>query len=211
MKSLYSIKLVMLTLIFAGFNWHLSGQTTSYTTVGTFTYTVPLGVTAVGIDMAGGQGGNSYNNYAGGKGGRIQCTLAVSSGMTLSIYVGGVGGNNISTSCCNLVNGGANGAGGAGSGGNSGYGGGAGGGSSDIRIGGSGLGNRVCVAAGGGGADWLCSDAGGAGGGTTGGNGTECSSYNTYASGAGATQTSGGAASTDGGAGAEPWAQEVTV
>src|SRR4051812_14841482 len=83
-------------------------QTTTYSTPGTYIYTVPNGVTAVSVDVKGARGGFGYTTYAGGKGGRVQATLAVSSGMLLNVYVGGIGGN----ACyCGTPAGGVNGSG----------------------------------------------------------------------------------------------------
>ena len=56
--------------------------------MGTYTYTVPTGVTQLGIDMAGAACGDSYNhNGKGGQGGRVLCNLTVSGGQVLNIYV----------------------------------------------------------------------------------------------------------------------------
>ena len=90
------------------------------------TYTVPSGCTAVGIDMAGAQGGGTSTGSVGGKGGRVQASLAVSPSQVLNIYVGQVGtvGNSSST----VKNGGFNGASGACAQGGNGYGYGGGGG-----------------------------------------------------------------------------------
>jgi hypothetical protein len=60
-------------------------------------YTVPAGVTAVRIDARGAKGGSSPitggGTYAGGNGGRVQATYAVTSGDVLQILVGGKGGD----------------------------------------------------------------------------------------------------------------------
>jgi len=141
------------------------------------TYTVPVGVTAVGVDVTGSQGGNAGASYgAGGMGGRVQATIAVTSGQQLKIYVGGQGAN-LTGGCCSVTA--AGGVGGA-TGGNSGpyYYGAGGGGSSEIRFGGTGIGNRVIVAGGGGGGgSESCSggEIGGAGGNAVGGTGEYCS------------------------------------
>lgn len=177
---------------------HAQAQTTTYGTVGTYTFTVPSGCTSVLIDMAGAQGGNSFYASPGGKGGRAQGTLSVSPGQNLIVNVGGQG--TTSTSSSGVRAGGANGSGGGAQGGNgNGYGGG-GGGSSDIRVGGSALSNRVIVAAGGGGAGTNCSSStefGGAGGGTSGLGGANCSSsVDACVCGSGGSQSSGGAGAT---------------
>jgi uncharacterized protein YjdB len=157
------------------------------------TYTVPAGVTAISVDIAGGQGGNYPSPFAaGGLGGRAQGTVAVTAGQVIYVYVGQAGTSS---------NGGAGGtnSGGGANGGNGGtsFGGAGGGASSDIRtISGSNfasLNSRLLVGAGGGGGAWDCSgDLGGAGGGLTGGLGTDCGSYYSSCGGPG-TQTAGGA------------------
>src|SRR5439155_9862323 len=103
----------------------------------------------------------------GGKGGRVQTTLAVTPGETLVIYVGGRGGHltGPNTAGPGRFNGG-----GAGGIDNVDFNGPAagGGGASDVRQGGDDLGHRVVAAGAGGGAE-CCEDAnGGDGGGTTG-------------------------------------------
>lgn len=123
-----------------------STQTVSYNyTGGVQTFIVPAGVTSLQLDVYGAQGrSNSENTAAGGRGGRAQGTLAVTPGQIIRIYVGQGGG--VSTA------GGWNGGGNAGSTPCSISRGGGGGGASDIRVGGTGLNNRVIVAGGGGGA-----------------------------------------------------------
>lgn len=66
----------------------------SFTAPGTYTWTVPAGVTELlNVDMAGGQGGDDWSGNAhGGNGGRFQiATLGVNPGSTLTIIVGGQG------------------------------------------------------------------------------------------------------------------------
>src|SRR5258708_173420 len=169
MKPLYLSRLAALMMIISGCNWSSIAQTTTFTTPGgPFTYTVPSGVTAVGIDMAGAQGGTSQSSQ-GGKGGRVQTTLAVSAGQVLNVYVWGVGTN---FQYCIMRAGGTNGGG-------NGYGyGGGGGGGSDIRVAGTALTNRVLVSGGGGGGGYDCGttngENGGDGGGATGADGHYC-------------------------------------
>ncbi len=130
-------------------------------TGGAQTYTVPAGVTALTVDLAGAAGGPVNNGTTGqGLGGRVQAVLAVVPGQVLTIQVGGAGGRNV---------GGYNGGGGTRTGFNYNSG---GGGASDIRLGGAALTNRVLVAGGGGGGGgYSVGGVGGAGGGLTGGNG----------------------------------------
>ena len=151
----------------------------------TFAYTgavqdfvVPAGITSVDIECWGAQG-TSGGFHIGGKGGYAKATVTVTPAETLKVYVGGSAGFN-----------------GGGAGGTGGSAGGSGGGASDVRRGGTALGNRVIVAGGGGGGGGLSSNAtggqtfagsdGGAGGGLTGSNGT----------GGGGTQTAGGGGNT---------------
>src|SRR5215471_6341135 len=126
---------------------------------------VPNNVTFITVDARGAQGGGNggYAPAVGGRGGRVQTTLAVLPGEKLVIYVGGRGGDLISPNTGGP--GGFNGGGGGGydnvdSNGPSG----GGGGASDIRKGGDGLANRIIVAGGGGGAE-CCGDATGGDGG----------------------------------------------
>ncbi|MBK9300735.1 MAG: T9SS type A sorting domain-containing protein [Bacteroidetes bacterium] len=143
-------------------------QTFSYT--GSMqTFTVPAGITSVNIDAFGAQGGGSEacappNQEDGGLGGFASGTLSVIPGQVLNIFVGqkptmvpGIG-----------QPGGYNG------GGASGQYGGAGGGASDVRVGGTALGDRVIVAGGGGGGNTGCPEhgAGGNGGGLSGDDGS---------------------------------------
>lgn len=122
------------------------------------TFIVPVGVTTLNIQMAGASGATPPTGGIGGQGGTIQGILTVTPGTILNLYIGGAGSGNI---------GGYNG-GGQPQWSN----GGGGGGATDIRIGGTNLGNRVMVAGGGGGGgnNWynniVCN--GGNGGSTTG-------------------------------------------
>ncbi|OON70107.1 hypothetical protein B0919_05040 [Hymenobacter sp. CRA2] len=151
-------------------------------TGGPQTWTVPLGVTSVQVDLAGARGrtiDNCSNCYRGGRGGRVQATLAVTPGQVLTIEVGGDRGYNPSTL---YQDGGYNG-GGRGSE--------PGGGATDIRIGGTGLAHRVLVAGGGGGSGYYAR--GGPGGGLTGGDGLVPTASNpTGVPGTGGTQSAGG-------------------
>jgi hypothetical protein len=119
----------------------------------------------------GAKGGN--DGLTGANGGYATGVLALTAGQTISIYVGGIGGN------CTYPGGGWNGGGNAGPYGCSG----GGGGASDVRFGGTALANRVIVAGGGGGAGNGINA--GAGGGLLGINGE----------GSGGTQSAGGAGS----------------
>ena len=61
-------------------------------TGGPQTYVVPSSVSSIYVDARGGEGGGNGTNL-GGKGGRVQTTLAVTPGEVLTIYVGGHGGS----------------------------------------------------------------------------------------------------------------------
>jgi RHS repeat-associated protein len=153
-------------------------------TGGSQSWPVPAGVTSIGVEVEGAQGGGLY----GGFGGRTKATLSVEPGEQLQINVGG---------------GGSEGTGGFNGGGGGGFGGGGfgGGGASDIRVSPYEFDDRVVVAGGGGSA---APDAtsifgvGGSGGreGEAGGDGA-----GRHKGGGGGTQTGGGAAGGD-------WADE---
>ncbi|MES2397537.1 MAG: glycine-rich protein [Bacteroidota bacterium] len=145
-------------------------------------WTVPACVTSITIDVKGSQGGDNGGVSFGGRGGRVQGTIAVTTGEVLYIYVGGAGagcatggyngGGNTTCMYGNLQN--------------------RGGGASDIRRTPYALGNRLVVAGGGGGTGYnynsTC-DNGGNGGGLTGISYPVCAE--TAAT--GGTQSSGGA------------------
>lgn len=121
-------------------------------------FLVPAGVTSIIVNVRGAAGGDGYPDTLGdyGSGGKAATVdgvqLSVTPGETLTVMVGGRGGN---------ASAGAAGAGGWNGGAVGGYVGpsgwgyspsGGGGGATDIRQGGTGLANRVIVAGGGGGA-----------------------------------------------------------
>lgn len=106
--------------------YHYTGNTQNWT--------VPDGVTQIGVDAEGAQGGGPY----GGLGGWTHAVITVQPGDKLAVMVGGAGKG---------TTGGFNG-GGDGGWNNGGV---AGGGASDVRSGGDELGDRVVVAGGGGG------------------------------------------------------------
>ncbi len=167
------------------------------------TFVVPPSVTQVTITAAGAAGGTGSSclgssGYVPGEGASVTATIPVTAGETLTIEVGGVGGNAAgASSTTTAVPGAAGGFNGGGAGGGIAQGGegdygAGGGGSSDVRRGGAALANRVVVAAGGGGAGGF---SGGAGGTTTGMDGASApSSAPTLGTGGGGgTQSSGGA------------------
>ena len=109
----------------------------TFTTVGADTFTVPAGVVSITIDALGAEGGSADvpppapSTTAGGKGGEVVATLAVTPGEVLDIRVGGSGPNATMPG----YNGGATGAAG-------------GGGASDVSVASS----PLVIAGGGGGA-----------------------------------------------------------
>src|ERR1035437_5857821 len=124
MKRFYFSKLVILISIFLGWNPSAFAQTSTFVmTGGVQSYTVGVGINALAVDMAGGNGGNANCTGVGGTGGRVRCALAVTPGQILNIYVGGFAPNYV---CCGVNPGGYNG------GGNGYEYGGGGGGASDI-------------------------------------------------------------------------------
>lgn len=156
MKKIFTSVFVILFIVHNLFTppVYAGSQTFSYTGAQQ-TWVVPAGITSITVDAMGGAGGLGTSGQAIGKGGRVQTTVTVTPGETLYIYVGGVGGNT-----------GTAGYNGGGTGRNESYDGGGGGGATDIRQGGTALGNRIIVAGGGGGS--FISGTGGHGGGTTG-------------------------------------------
>nr|DAP67474.1 MAG TPA: Glycine rich protein [Caudoviricetes sp.] len=135
---------------------------------GTQSWVVPNGVKSLTVDCVASKGANSDDNTLnGGNGGRVQCTLAVTSGQTLYFTVGAIPANAATVSYN----------------------------ASDIRIGGTEYSNRVLIAGGGGSAAWRNGHGaiGGAGGGTTGGTGVQDTTGGGASPGQGGTQSAGGA------------------
>ncbi|WP_370109728.1 Ig-like domain-containing protein [Streptacidiphilus sp. MAP12-33] len=130
----------------------------SYSAVGSDTFTVPDGVTAVTVDLSGAEGGSAAGyidphpagpGAPGGLGGETRATLPVTPGQTLQITLGAAGVPGSSRHGEFARPGGpGHGRGGGGAHG----GGGSGGGGSDVRVGAFGGSDRVLVAGGGGGA-----------------------------------------------------------
>ncbi len=185
MKRIYFSRLIILIALFSGWNWNAVAQTTPFSYTGAMqTYVVPAGCSGVTIDLAGGQGG-TYSSGIGGKGGRVQCNLAVTPGETLYVYVGQAAPNSLCGAGGLSSGGGENGgAGGCSTGGTG------GGGGTDVRTISGNLASRVVVGGGGGGGSWDCAYSSGGGGGyPAGGNAPGgCS-----AGGSGGSQTAGGA------------------
>jgi hypothetical protein len=150
-------ELLLLFMIVSGF---ISKAQTIFNYTGAVqTYTVPVGVSTISVDVAGAKGGQKDATYIGGKGGRVQALVPVTPGEVLQVFVGGAG-----ATASTVASGGYNGGGGithhAGSSVT-----GTGGGSSDIRRSPYGIADRIIVAGGGGGGGYQ--NMGGHGGGLT--------------------------------------------
>lgn len=196
MKKIYLLKSALLIMILSLQGFNVTAQSVTFNYTGAVqTWTVPPCVTSITVDAQGAIGGHSTFSR-GGYGGRVQCTLAVTPGSILNIYVGGKGDSAVAvgptTGGAGGFNGGANGAWAY-----SDYAGGGGGGASDIRIPPYTLTERVVVAAGGGGGGYDYSttddDRGGDGGGLTGDHGWHGGSSTSVNAGEGGTPTAGGA------------------
>ena len=158
-----------------------------------YDWTVPAGITQVGFDIYGAQGGNggpsaggTGQTVQGGRGGRVQGTLTVTPGSVLRVYVGGKG-----TDATLVGAGGFNGGGSTSATSDDNRRPGAGGGASDIRTGAA-LSTRLVVAGGGGGSSGWRAAEGGAGGGLIGQDAP--GPYHCAFGGRGGTQSAGGAA-----------------
>jgi len=169
------------------------------------TFVVPAGVSSVEVTALGAGGGTGHGDTLGGRGGLTVARVPVTAGETLTVFVGGRGGDDGPPA---PIPGGFNGGGPSASGSN-GVEGGGGGGASDVRTGAASLSDRIVVAGGGGGggADVLalfpCNSLGAQGGpgGVGGGlSGAPGSSGTSGSVGGGGTQTAGGAPGAEGGA-----------
>ncbi|MFN8114290.1 MAG: glycine-rich protein [Solirubrobacterales bacterium] len=131
--------------------------TDTFTTPGSYDWTVPAGVDSATFTVVGARGGASASSD-GGLGGLVTATLSVTPGETLKVTVGGAGADTPA------IAGGFNGGGLAGSQtcvippSTKYCNGGGGGGASDVRRGGNALTDRVLVAGGGGGAGGRSAD-----------------------------------------------------
>lgn len=186
---------------------NLSGQTTTVTTPGNYTFTVPCGVTSLTVQAWGGGGGgygdnneNGVTGRGGGGGAYTTATLAVTSGQVINFTVGGggtagspIGGNGGDTTFLTLTAGGGVG-GNVGAGGTGGI---ATGGTTNLNGGTStSTGSATAGAAGGAGAG-----PGGGAGGAGGGNGVNGTNGSTIGGGGGSSGDRSGGAE-NGGAGA---------
>ena len=99
MNRFYLSKLTILFVLFFGWGAGAFAQVLTYNYTGAVqTFTVPTGVNAIAVNMQGAGGGNNSSSTLpsnGGLGGSVVCTLAVTSGQVLLIYVGGKGGNGL--------------------------------------------------------------------------------------------------------------------
>jgi Flp pilus assembly pilin Flp len=128
----------------------------SYSSSGSFNFTVPPGCTSITVKAWGGGGGGGFDaTDDGGGGAYVAGTLTVFPNETLTVLVGGGGSYNGTGVWTTQTGGGFNG------GGNAGYSAGGGGGASEIRRSGTAL---LVAAGGGGGSDNFAAGAGGAGG-----------------------------------------------
>lgn len=143
--------------------WSSPAYSDSVTTLfrdpgGPYEYVVPAGITQVHVRAIGGAGGSrpptspSSPLTSGGAGAVVEADLDVEPGQTIVVHVGGDGADNDSGNA--VRDGGVNGGG-------IGLAGGGGGGSSDVRLDGGELTNRVLVAAGGGGVGHFAGQRGG--------------------------------------------------
>eukprot|EP01032_Pedospumella_encystans_P013168 gene13168-15176_t len=165
-----------------------AADTVTFSATGaTQTFTVPTGVTLITFDLRGARGGFVGTNNAG-SGARVVTDITVVPGEVLNINVGAAG------LCLTTAQGMVFGGGGpsaiadaAGS-----YGG-TGGGATDVRRGGTGVGNRIAVAGGGGGI-YNCggTNIAGGNGGQVGLMGNKCFGSTTVTAGTGGTQSAGG-------------------
>jgi len=69
------------------------------------TWTVPMGVSSVDIEVMGSTGGVGATSGLGGKGARMSGTFAVTSGAILSVYAGGVEGGQAGGDCSYVADG----------------------------------------------------------------------------------------------------------
>lgn len=157
----------------------------TYSSPGTASLTTTADADVARLEVWG-AGGGDRGVTSGGIGGYAAGELTLSGSQTLSATVGGAGASVAS----DQASGGAGGSNGGAAGGDGEFDGGAGGGgATDIRTGGTALGDRIIVAGGGGGAGAL-STAGGDGGGTSGAAGADGQGGD---GGGGGTQSAGGA------------------
>jgi hypothetical protein len=166
-----------------------SAATQTFTTPGSENFVVPAGVTSISVEAFGAAGGASGDGKAGGLGAKVaSSSVSVTPGETLSVVVGGRGGNGVNGTpleVCHWGGGGVNGGGEAGECDGEGAAAGGGGGSTEIQR----LGTALVLAGGGGGAgangtggaggaggeNGVVGTAGAAGGGGAGGGGTKSS------------------------------------
>jgi hypothetical protein len=145
-----------------------SAETRSFTTAGSFSLTVPPGVTSVTVSAVGAAGGRCESTGTAGMGASVASLVTVAAGTTLSGTVGGPGANCPYEGGGGSPEGGAGGAGGGGAGGAGhigGPGGAGGGGASSVST----TSGPLVVAAGGGGGSF---DIAGGNAGSVGANGT---------------------------------------
>ena len=182
-----------------------SPATVSKTAAGTYTLTVPAGVTSFTFTMKGAGGGGGRSGAAGGAGGTVSGTVTIpasATSTTFTVVVGGAGGGATSVTGGSAGTGGTGCAlGGSGGGGTTGAAGG-GGGATCLYVSGAPANTIVTVGGGGGGGAGSTSATGGAGGGGP----TSNPAANTGTSGASVSSAVGGAGGSTLTAGAFPFA-----
>ena len=173
-------------------------------TGGVQTFTVPGGVNQIEIQAWGAQGGalagcnsDCPRSAIGGKGGYSKGVLSVTPGATVYVYVGGQGEGHDSPNSSQQVAGTKSGGWNGGGDSQNSYPAAGGGGASDVRYGGTAIGNRKIVAGGGGGGGNAQNETqhsnGGAGGGLSGQTMDPSTQFANRTPGAGATQNAGNA------------------
>ena len=183
-----------------------AGTPTSYSSSGSYTYSVTGNPDRLKLEVWGAEGGgqrtsgNTSQGY-GGLGGYSVGTMPLYGGETIYVYVGGIG----SYSSSGRASGGYNG-GGSTYASDSSEPAAGGGGATDIRLNGNTYYDRIIVAGGGGGGGEDPSDQGGYGGGESGGPGNSYAYQGTQtSSGTGGIFGSGASSTYDGGAGGGGW------
>jgi hypothetical protein len=66
-------------------------STQTYDTAGSYSFTVPAGVTSIAVAAIGGAGGDCIGTPSGGEGGSVTATVPVAPGEQLLVWVAGAG------------------------------------------------------------------------------------------------------------------------
>lgn len=146
---------VLVALACAGAASAATSTTVSYTTAGSYSFTVPAGVSSIAVTAVGAAGGSSAScistGASGGRGASVSATVAVTPGEQFGVVVG-TPGTSVGCSAAYGAGGSFGGGGDGGSGTGGGNGGAGGGGASGVGAGSFFGGGPLVVAAGGGGA-----------------------------------------------------------